>query len=91
MRRHRSDDNQDEIVTAAEQAFCSVMKLSQVGNGCPDLLLGRKGKRGPENILVEVKRDNGELTPEQVRFHRDWRGQKAIVRSVDDLLALLKA
>ena len=89
--RHRSDDNQQTIIDAAEQAFCSVLKLSQVGGGCPDLLLGRKWKHGPQNILVEVKAEDGELTPDQVRFHREWRGQKAIIRSVDDLLALLKS
>ena len=32
----------------------------------------------------------GKLTPEQIRFHREWRGQKAIVRTVDDLLTLLR-
>ena len=91
MRRaSRLDNNHGEIVRAAEQAFCTVLDLSRVGAGCPDILLGRKGKRGPENILVEIKTADGKLTPEQIRFHREWRGQKAIVRSVDELLALLR-
>ena len=90
MRRAaRTDANQGLIVQAAEQAFCSVLQLHQVGGGCPDLILGRKGRYGPENLLVEVKTDDGTLTPDQIRFHREWRGQKAIVRSVDELLKLL--
>ena len=91
MRRaSRVDANHGDIVKAAEQAFCSVLQLHQVGGGCPDLILGRKWRYGPQNLLVEVKTEDGELTPDQIRFHREWRGQKAIIRSVDDLLALLK-
>ena len=92
MRRAaRIDANQPEILRAAEQLGCTVLLLHQVGKGCPDALIGHAGKRGRVNILVELKAEKGKLTPEQIRFHREWRGQVAIVCTVADLLAVLKA
>lgn len=48
----------------------------------------------PMNYLLEVKRpwdksrgDQGELSPEQVRWHANWRGQVAVVRTVEEALA----
>ena len=91
MRRSaRVDANQSEIIRAAEQLGCTVQPLYQVGGGCPDLLLGHASKRGRVNLLIEIKTDAGKLTPEQIRFHREWRGQVAVIRSVPELLALLK-
>ena len=74
---------------------CSILLLHQVGGGCPDLLIGRAGKRGRVNLLVEVKdgsRPPSErvLTPEQIRFRREWRGQVAVVSTMDELIALLQ-
>jgi hypothetical protein len=40
-------------------------------------------------FLMEVKTNDGRLTPEQVKFHQAWRGQKAIVRSVDEPLMIV--
>jgi hypothetical protein len=39
-------------------------------------------------FLMEVKTDDGRLMPEQVKFHQSWRGQTAIVRSVDEALMI---
>jgi VRR-NUC domain-containing protein len=90
-RASRTDANHSEIVKAAEQAFCSVLQLHQVGGGCPDLILGLKSRHGPINLLVEVKTEDGSLTPDQIRFHREWRGQRAVIRSINELRALLES
>ena len=91
MRRAaKVDQNQHPILQAAEQMGCTVVSLAQVGKGCPDALIGHASPRGRVNILIEIKADKGTLTPEQVRFHREWRGQVAVVRCVNDLLALLR-
>jgi hypothetical protein len=66
----------------------SVLNLSTVGRGCPDLLIGYKGK----SVLVEVKRnDKSTYTEPQVKFMQEWRGG-AISRidSVDAAIRLIK-
>ena len=91
MRRaSRTDANQSDLVSAAEQFGCTVCQLHQVGAGCPDLLIGQASRWGRRNILVEAKTENGVLTPEQIGFHRDWRGQVDIAKTVAELLAILQ-
>jgi Holliday junction resolvase len=87
-RKGRTDRNQQDIVDALRKAGCSVLSLANVGQGCPDLLVGLAGK----NHLLEVKDGDKppcrqKLTPAQVRFHRDWQGQKAVVATVHEALA----
>lgn len=74
-RDNRKDANQPDIVRALRQTGCTVEILD--GKGIPDLLVGKAGI----NFLMECKTKDGTLTPDQVAFHRDWRGQKAIVRT----------
>lgn len=85
------DANQEEIVRLLRACGCSVQSLASVGNGCPDLLVGRQG----QNWLLEVK-DGGRkpseqrLTPLQALWHEAWRGQVVTVRSRDEVVRLLK-
>ena len=86
----RIDDNQPEIVTALQNAGASVQHLHAVGGGCPDILIGWRGV----NLLAEIKDGSKppsarKLTPSQKDWHDEWRGQKAIICSVDEALALL--
>lgn len=85
MRAAKVDKNQTEIVDAFRKLGFTVQHLHTVGGGVPDLLVGRGGI----NLLVEVK-DGGKakLTPEQIKWHDEWRGQVAIVRSLDDVLLI---
>lgn len=91
MRRAaKIDDNQTEIVAALRKLGASVQILSAVGQGCPDLLCGFRGK----NILLEIKDGNKvisaqKLTPDQVDWHRRWQGQKAVVNSVDAAIQVI--
>ena len=84
MRRAaRTDANQPEIVRALRDAHCSVQILAAVGQGVPDLLVGR----GARNYLLEIKIRGGKLTPDQVAWHREWRGCAQIVRTPSEALA----
>ena len=88
MRRvAKKDDNHPEIVQALRQIGCTVQDLAVVGDGCPDLLVGYRGR----NFVLEVK--DGEkvpsarkLTPEQVVWHHDWRGDARVVETVEQAI-----
>lgn len=88
MRRAaRTDENQRAIVKALQQIGCSVAPLSSVGSGIPDLLVGYRAR----NYLLEVKDGDKppserKLTPDQVAWHTSWRGQSAVVHSIDDAI-----
>ena len=95
MRAARVDRNQIEIVRALRTAGCTVLILSTVGNGCPDILIGVPGATAEDrrNLLCEIKDGSKppsarELTMEQIDFHIHWRGQVAVVTSVAEALAL---
>ena len=84
-RAKRIDANQPEIVKALKAAGCSVLDLHEVGKGCPDLLVGWQG----QDLLVEIKTEDGKLEPVQVDFHRDWRGRCIVARSAAEVFAAL--
>lgn len=86
MRHGKVDANQEEIVDAFRRGGASVLSLADMGQGCPDLLVGYQGK----NYLVEVKTPEGALNAYQVQWHNlFWNGQVCIVRTVDEALKLL--
>lgn len=91
MRRAaRTDANQTEIVSALRGVGCSVQPLHAVGGGVPDLLVGKGGT----NFLVEVKDGRKppsarQLTPDQRAWHDAWRGNVAVVSSVEEALTLV--
>lgn len=89
MRRAgRTDANQVEIVATLRACGCSVLVLSSVGRGAPDLLVGRRGR----NYALEVK-DGAKppsarrLTPDEQAWHDAWRGQVAVVSTVTEALS----
>ena len=98
-RAARVDSTQAAIVEALRAAGASVIVLSSVGQGCPDILCGYNPGLSIEldgdvipielNILMEIKSDTGKLTPDQVEWHAAWRGQVAIVRSVEEALQVI--
>lgn len=96
MRRAaKIDANQPAIVKALRALGCDVLILSAVGDGCPDLLV-----TAPvfprRTMLIEIK-DGAKpprerrLTTDQVEFHRDWRGEIHVVKSVDEAIAVVTA
>jgi Holliday junction resolvase len=74
-RAARTDENQRAIVKALRKAGATVQSLAAVGDGVPDLLVGIGGK----TFLIEVKNEKGTLTPDQIRWHGEWRGAKPVV------------
>lgn len=81
-RPSRVDANQFEIVDALRTIGASVQHLHQVGGGCPDLLVGFRGR----NVLLEVKVPKGKLNELQEDWFQAWRGQAHVVRSVDEAI-----
>jgi len=91
-RRAAVDANQSEIVAALRRVGASVVDLSSVGAGCPDVLCGYRGV----NYAVEIKdgdkfKSQRKLTPAQVQFHAAWRGQVCVVETVDEALRAIGA
>lgn len=75
MYARRTDANHAEIVRDLRKVFCSVVDLSKVGKGCPDLLVGVQNR----TFLVEIKHGKNKLQSVQTEFHELWRGDKIIV------------
>ena len=85
MRRQRSDANQPDVVKRYREHGCSVLVLSQ-GHSV-DLLVGCRG----DEQLCEVKDGSKkpsarQLTPDEQKFHEEWRGKPIrIVETLDDV------
>lgn len=82
----RTDKNLKEIVKAFRQLGCSVV----VTNAEFDLVVGINSF----NLLIEVK--DGSKSPSRVRLteyqstlHSSWRGTIHIVKSIDEVIALV--
>ncbi len=89
--RAKIDVNQPEIVKALRQAGASVLSLSQMGKGCPDLLVGFQGK----NFLMEIKDPNKKpsqrkLSEDEREFFDCWSGQVTVIETAGEALLLLK-
>jgi len=83
MRRDaKVDQNQQEIITALRQIGASVYPLHFAGRGCPDLIVGFRGR----NYLIEIKTQKGRLNADPRTFHASWRGQVAVVRTAREAL-----
>jgi Holliday junction resolvase len=81
------DNNQLEIVKAFRSMGATVLNLSTVGKGCPDLLIGYKNI----SVLVEVKSKTGKFTEPQLKFMEQWKGGAVNrIDSVDGAIRLIK-
>lgn len=84
------DANQAAIVSALRGIGATVAPLHRVGGGCPDLLVGFRGR----NLLIEVK-DGGKppsarkLNDLQADWHGGWKGQVAVVEDADAAVAIV--
>ena len=89
-RAARTDANQQEVVAALRQAGASVTPTHMVGGGFPDCVVGYRGV----TYTLEIKDGNKppsarKLTPDEERWHEEWRGQVAIVNSPQEALEVL--
>jgi Holliday junction resolvase len=86
----RVDDTQKEIVEALREGGASVQIISDIGRGCPDIIVGMHGR----NYLVEIK--NGrlqtckqKLTKMEADFFESWKGQVCVINSIDAVVEFL--
>lgn len=87
MRVARVDANQAEIVDLFRRCGWSVHCTHTVGNGFPDLVVGKHGL----NILLEIKnpaqsKRDQRLTKAEAEFHETWRGRVFVVQSASEAL-----
>lgn len=83
--RHRTDNNHKQVKAAFEKFGCAVLDLSQVGGGCPDLLVGCSGS----DYLVEVKFDKGKISESQREFARRWPAPIYVCRTMEGVADLV--
>jgi hypothetical protein len=86
------DRNHAEVVKALRQIGCTVQSLAPVGQGCPDILVGFRER----NYVLEIKDgkkppSERKLTPDEIHWHANWNGQKAVVGTVDEALRAVGA
>ena len=87
MRAAKVDANQSEIVECFRKLGFSVQTLHTVGQGVPDLLIGKHGK----NWLIEVKDGvKKKLTCDQEKWHSEWKGQVAVICTIQQALEFAK-
>jgi hypothetical protein len=90
--KERIDANHNVIVDGLRAVGATVKSTAAVGDGFADLVVGFRNA----NFLLEVKDGNKspsrrKLTDAEDRFHKTWRGQIAIVESLDDALRTIGA
>ena len=91
MRRAaKVDRNHTEIVHALTSIGATVQDLSAVGQGCPDILVGFRGR----NVLLEIKDGKAppsarRLNERQKRWHIWWKGQVTVVCSAEEAIAVV--
>jgi len=81
-RAAKRDANERPIIEALEAVGASVEQA-----GFCDLIVGYRG----DNYLLEVKGKRGRLQASQRRLLDEWRGQYAIVRTIDEALKVIGA
>lgn len=89
-RKAKNDANQAQVVEGLRKLGYSVLILSRVGEGCPDLLVGNMGR----NWLIELKDGSKypserKLTPDQETFFSSWRGQVNKAESLEEILDII--
>jgi Holliday junction resolvase len=88
MRRAaKVDANQRQVVDDLRKLGFSVAITSSLGQGFPDLVLGKAKK----NYLVELKDGSKvpsarKLTPDEVKFIDAWRGKVIVAGSTEEIL-----
>lgn len=92
MRRAaKKDANHNEIAQALRDVGYLVAETHQIGQGFPDLVCAgvhrRTGYRG--TWLIEIKSDDGTLTPDEIKFHEQWADYVYVIRTKDEAYRLV--
>lgn len=86
----RKDSNQSKIERQLRAIGLTVQDLSPMGDGCPDLLVGFKGR----NFLFEIKDPDQppsqrKLTEFEQRWREVWKGQVHTVTSAEEIIDII--
>lgn len=90
VRGTRKDNNHGEIVAALEKCGCSIIDLSKMGRGIPDLVAGFRGRwhvmeiKNPANAYGRKG-----FTPAQKKWADRQQAPVHIVRTVDEALRII--
>lgn len=90
--RARIDANQPEIVDELRKKLgASVQSLAAIGHGCPDILVGLRGR----NLAFEIKDpmqppSKRQLTYEETLWHQNWCGQIDTVLTIEEILEVVE-
>lgn len=90
MNIRKVDANQAMVVKQLRNIGASVAVTSMVGHGFVDFVVGYRKK----NFIIELKDENKppsarKLTPDEEKFHREWRGQIAVCNSFREILKII--
>lgn len=85
MFKKKVDSNQAQIIADLKKIGVSVLNLSRVGGGCPDILVGWQGK----NILIEIKTAKGNLNDSQIEFFEQCKGLKFVCKSINEIIEII--
>lgn len=85
------DANQKVIVEQLRRLGCSVAITSSLGKGFPDFVVSRSGSC---NFLIELKDGSKppsqrKLTPDEQKFHAEWKGQVDVCNNLDEILKVI--
>ncbi len=88
--RAKVDGNQSQIVMQLRGLGLSVRSTAMVGQGFPDIIVGYRGR----NFIFEIKDpaqppSKRRLTPLEVIFAEEWKGQVDMIEIVDDALTFM--
>lgn len=90
-RRAKIDANQPEIVRVLRDAGYVVHSIAQLGNGFPDLLVGK----GKKNWLFEIKDPSQKpsqrkLTDDERGWHAAWTGQVNVIETAGEAILVME-
>lgn len=86
----KTDRNHSSIVRDLRGIGASVQSLASIGKGCPDILVGFRGR----NFVFEIKDpeqppSRRNLTRDELNWHEGWRGQVKIVETFSQILEII--
>jgi len=81
----RVDNDQAKIIAALRDFGASVVDTHTVGQGCPDFFAGYKNI----TFAFEVKSPGGKLTPAEVKWRDNWKGNYYVIHSIEEAIQVL--
>lgn len=88
MRARKVDANHGEIIKALRKVGCTVLDMSRLGDGAPDIAIGYGGL----TCLAEIKDGSKppskrRLSSDEQEWHDAWTGGCRLILSLEDALA----